>query len=194
MKTFGLTGGIGMGKSAASDLLREHKVPVIDTDILARQVVQPGQPALQQIRNSFGERVLSDTGELRRDVLAAKVFSDPASRLLLEQILHPPIRALWREQVRDWEHQGFPAAVVVIPLLFETGAENEFDATICVACSPSTQANRLSSRCWSPEQTRQRIQAQFSIDRKIAAADFVVWNEAGLDVLWFQLARIVGVR
>jgi dephospho-CoA kinase len=194
MKTFGLTGGIGMGKSVASDLLQKHNVPVIDTDVIARQVVQPGQPAFLRILDAFGPSVLSEAGELRRDVLAAKVFSDSTSRLLLEQIMHPPIRALWREQVREWGQQGQAAAVVVIPLLFETGAEKELDATICVACSAATQARRLSFRQWSAEQTRQRIQAQFPIDRKIASADFVVWNEAGLDVLWAQLARIVEKR
>jgi dephospho-CoA kinase len=194
LKTFGLTGGIGMGKSAASDLLRQRKVPTVDTDDLARQVVQPGQPALQQIRNAFGDEVLSQTGELRRDVLAAKVFSDPGSRLILEGILHPPIRFLWREQLSEWEKQGHPVVIVVIPLLFETGAEKELDATICVACSPATQVRRLAPRRWSGEQTRQRMDAQFSIDQKIAKADFVVWNEAGLDVLWAQIARIVEIR
>ena len=194
MITFGLTGGIAMGKSAASDLLQEHHIPVIDTDVLARRVVQPGQPALERIRELFGAEMLSEAGELRRDVLASRVFSDPDSRVLLEQILHPPIRALWRNQVHDWAQAGQRAAVVVIPLLFETGAEKELDATICVACSPATQARRLSTRRWSPGQTRQRLEAQFSIERKIAAADFVVWNEAGLDVLWAQLARIVATR
>ena len=183
-----------MGKSAASDLLQKHNVPVIDTDVLARQVVQPDQPAFLRILDAFGPGVLSGEGELRRDVLAAKVFSDSTSRRLLEQILHPPIRALWREQVCEWGQQGHAAAVVVIPLLFETGAEAELDATICVACSAATQAKRLASRQWSADQTRQRIQAQFPIERKIAGANFVVWNEAGLDVLWAQLARVIKPR
>jgi dephospho-CoA kinase len=183
-----------MGKSTASDLLRDRGVAVSDTDILARQVVEPGQPALQQILDTFGHDLLSQTGELRRDILAAKAFSDAASRLRLESILHPPIRALWREQIREWKKQGHPVAVVVIPLLFETGAEKELDSTICVACSAATQARRLACRRWSAEQTRQRIEAQLSIDLKIAKADFVIWNEAGLDVLWAQLARIVETR
>jgi len=183
-----------MGKTAASDLLQSHHIPVIDTDVLARRVVQPGQPALERIRDVFGPEMLSDTGELRRDVLAARVFSDPAARLLLEEILHPPIRALWRIQIHDWALAGQAAAVVVIPLLFETSAEKELDATICVACSPATQERRLSPRRWFLEQTRQRIEAQFPIERKIAAADFVVWNDAGLDVLWAQLARIIPTR
>ena len=183
-----------MGKSTASDLLRERNFQVIDTDILARQVVKPGQPALQQILDAFGNDLLSQSGELRRDVLAIKAFSDAASRLRLESILHPPIRALWREQVREWEKQGRPVAVVVIPLLFETGAEKELDSTICVACSAATQARRLASRQWSAEQTRQRMEAQFSIDQKIAKADYVIWNEAGFDVLWAQLARVIKPR
>jgi len=180
-----------MGKSAAAALLQQHGVPVIDTDQLARQVVSPGQPALAQIVHLFGSDMLSGSGELRRDALARRVFPDPVARRQLEELLHPLIRSLWRDQVAELEHLGHSKAVVVIPLLFETGAERELSSTICIACSLATQAQRLSLRGWTEDQVRQRLAAQFTIEKKMASAHFVVWNEAGLDVLWAQLARVI---
>jgi dephospho-CoA kinase len=98
---------------------------------------------------------------------------------------------LWRAQVETWRAEGHPLAVVVIPLLFETKAEAELDATICVACSPSTQQERVLARGWSPEQIEQRIRAQWPIAQKIARADYLVWTEAGLDVHAAQVERLL---
>jgi dephospho-CoA kinase len=180
-----------MGKSAAADLLKVHDIPVVDTDQLARQVVSPGQPALQEIFQVFGSEILSPSGELRRDVLANRVFTDAVARRQLEEILHPRIRAMWRDRFTRLGKEGHFLAVVVIPLLFETGAEKELDFTVCVACTEITQTQRLAERGWSVEQIRQRLGAQYSIEKKTSAANFVVWNEASLDVLWEQLARVV---
>src|ERR1035438_3822386 len=146
MKVVGLTGGVGMGKSASAQLLGSRGAAVVDTDDLARQVVEPGQPALAEVRETFGPGIVGPDGRLRRDELARRVFADAASRQRLEGILHPPIRALWRAQVETWCTAGRPLAVVVIPLLFETKAEAELDATICVACSATTQHHRLLDR------------------------------------------------
>src|SRR6185295_14888616 len=110
MKTFGLTGGIGMGKSAAAQLLQERGVPVVDTDLLARQVVEPGGPALQEIQRAFGGELVGPDGGLRRKELARVVFSDPTARQRLEAILHPRIRDLWRQQLQDWRTAGKPVA------------------------------------------------------------------------------------
>jgi dephospho-CoA kinase len=191
MKVLGLTGGIGMGKSTSARLFHARGVPVVDTDDLARQVVQPGQPALAEVLAAFGPQVAGPNGQLRRDELARRVFADPAARERLEAILHPPIRALWRAQVQTWRAEGRPLAVVVIPLLFETKAEAELDATVCVACSAATQHQRLLDRSWSPEQIEQRLQAQWPVERKIARADYVVWTEAGLDVHAAQIDRLL---
>jgi dephospho-CoA kinase len=193
MKLFGLTGGIGMGKSAAARILMLRGVVVEDTDELARNIVAPHQPALAEIQRAFGDEVISPEGILRRDVLARIVFSDPTARLKLEAITHPLIRSLWKEQVEKWRTMKMhKAACVVIPLLFETNAESEFDATICIACSPATQSSRLAIRGWGPEQSAQRIAAQWPIDKKIAKADYVVWNEGDLDILAAQLEMICG--
>ena len=191
MKVVGLTGGVGMGKSTAAQLLRSRGAAVVDTDDLARQVVEPGQPALAEVREAFGAEIVGPDGRLRRDELARRVFADPAARQRLEALLHPPIRALWRAQVETWRAEGRPLAVIVIPLLFETKAEAELDATICVACSAATQHQRLLARGWSPEHIEQRLQAQWLVETKMACADYVVWTEAGLDVHAMQIERIL---
>lgn len=195
-----------MGKSVAADYLRGFGLPVVDTDQIARDLVQPGQPALAEIRDRFGARVIGPNGHLRRDALAAIVFADDGQRKQLEAILHPRIRAAWHDQVRVWKAAALETAtdvsggreaavamagVVVIPLLFETGAQSEFAATICVACSAASQLDRLSARGWSREQTERRIQAQWPIERKLAAADYVVWAEGGVDLTRQQLERIL---
>jgi dephospho-CoA kinase len=194
MKVFGLTGGIGMGKSTAERLLRERGVQAIDTDALARQVVEPGQPALEEIKLAFGNEVVASDGRLRRETLAEMVFSNAEARQKLEHITHPRILELWRGQIERWRAEKFPLAVVVIPLLFETGAEGELDATVCVACSAATQRQRLLERSWTPEQIQQRNAAQWPVEKKIASSDFIVWSEGGLDVLAQQLDRILPGR
>ncbi len=191
MKLFGLTGGVGMGKTAAERLLRERGVPVVDTDLLARQVVEPGQPALDEIQRVFGPEVIDTDGQLRREELARLVFADLGARQQLEAITHPRIRGLWQAQVEAWRAKARPAAVVAIPLLFETKAETEFDSVICVGCTPQTQQRRLQERGWTTEQVRQRIAAQWPVEKKMALADHVLWNEGGLEVLATQLERIL---
>jgi dephospho-CoA kinase len=186
-----LTGGVGMGKSAAADILRSRGLTVIDTDVLARQIVEAGQPALAEIRAAFGETMIGQDGNLRRGELARLVFSDNAARERLERITHPRIRQLWKTQLDTWRTESRAVAVVVIPLLFETAAENEMSATVCIACSAGTQRDRLQQRGWTPEQCAQRVAAQWTIERKIARADFVVWTEGDLSVVGDQLARIL---
>jgi dephospho-CoA kinase len=191
MKLCGLTGGIGTGKSAAENLLRQRGVPVADTDQFARQIVEPGRPALREIQAIFGNEIIDPDGRLCRQELARRVFSDTVARRKLEAILHPPIRKLWMEQVQTWRIGGKPLAVVVIPLLFETNAESQFDATICLACSPASQRRRLLDRGWSPAEINLRLAAQWPVEMKMARAHFVVWTEGGLDLLSNQLDRIL---
>jgi dephospho-CoA kinase len=147
---------------------------------------------LKEIQREFGDAVIAADGQLRRDMLARIVFSDPAARQKLEAITHPRIKEMWSKQIEGWRAKQTPLACVVIPLLFETGAEKEFDATICVACSASTQLKRLQERGWSAEQISQRIAAQLPVEKKIAQATFVVWNEGSLEVLAAQLDIVLG--
>jgi len=182
MKVCGLTGGVGMGKSTAARFLRERGAQIVDTDELARQLVQPGQPALAEIQSAFGPRVISPDGQLRRDELAKIVFADSAARKQLEAILHPRIREQWLAQVETWRVEGRPLAVVVIPLLFETRAEPHFDKIVCAACSAAAQRERVLARGWTQEQIGQRIAAQMPVEQKIARADYVVWTDGALAI------------
>lgn len=193
MMLLGLTGGVGMGKSTVATLLRESlSLPVIDTDVIARELVEPGQDALREIKARWGDAVIGRDGRLLRGALAELVFADAAARQELEAILHPRIRQAWLAQAQLWRAQGCPAGVVVIPLLFETGAQNDLDRTLCIACSARTQLDRLRSRGWTVAQSAQRIAAQWPIDKKMALADYVVWNEGTLEIQRQQLERILG--
>jgi len=191
MKLCGLTGGVGMGKSTAAGFFLQHGVRIVDTDELARELVQPGQPALLEIQKQFGAGLLAADGQLKRDELARLVFADTGARKKLEAILHPRIRERWQEQVNAWRSENCAVAMVVIPLLFETNVETSFDKIICVACSPAGQHERLQGRGWPPEQIRGRIAAQMSIDQKIARAHHVLWTEGSLASHQQQVAKVM---
>lgn len=192
MHLIGLTGGIGMGKTAAAEILRRQGILICDTDEVARQVVEPGQPALAEIQKQFGPEYIGQDGRLRRDEMARRVFNNPEARKCLEAILHPRIRSAWLEEISRWRTRGVHCGVVVIPLLFETKAEVEFGKVLCVVCSAATQQKRLLARGWSATQAQERIQAQMPVEKKMALANYVIWSEGGLDVLQTQLHRVLG--
>jgi dephospho-CoA kinase len=191
MKLCGLTGGVGMGKSTAARFFQERGAQIVDTDELARELVQPGQAALAEIQDVFGPKMISPDGRLRRDELARTVFADSAERRKLEAILHPRIRERWLARIESWRKEDQKLAVVVIPLLFETRAESHFDRVICVACSADAQRDRLLARGWSDEQIRQRIDVQMPVDVKIARADFVVWTDGAPEAHAQQVESIL---
>jgi dephospho-CoA kinase len=191
VKLFGITGGVGMGKTTAGRLLRQRGVQVADTDEIAHQLTAPGQPALREIAEQFGSFFLSQDGRLDRARLAGAVFADAALRARLEAILHPRIRAAWRAEAEGWRADGKACGAVVIPLLFETEAERGFDAVICVACSESAQRQRLRQRGWTDDQIRQRLAAQWSAEMKMARSDFVVWSDMPQEATAAQLERVV---
>jgi len=191
MKLFGLTGGIGMGKTAAAEIFEEVGLPVIDTDSIARKVVEPGQPVLAALVARFGPELLGGQGQLQRKIFADLIFKDADARRDAEAIMHPAIRETWQRAVTCWKTQGRQAGVVVIPLLFETKAEGYFDFTLCVACSDSTQQLRLVTRQWSGEEISLRITSQMAIREKMQAADFVIWNEGTLTGLKEQLLQVL---
>lgn len=191
MKTLGLTGGVGMGKSTSAQLLQARGAAVVDTDDLARQVVAPGTPALREVQSAFGPDIVDAGGRLKREALARRVFADHHARKTLEAILHPRIRVLWQAQVETWRTEDRPLAVVVIPLLYETQAETAFDRILCVACSAATQRERLRARGWSDEQIQQRIAAQLPIEEKLLRSHYVIWTEGGMDVHARQLDQVL---
>ena len=177
MKLCGLTGGVGMGKSTAAGFFSELGARIVDTDELAHELVEPGQPALVEIQDEFGAGLIAANGRLRRDELARIVFSDGEARKKLEAILHPRIRDRWQKQVEIWRSENCRVAIVAIPLLFETGAEKDFDKIICVACSPAGQRERLRGRGWPVDQIKGRIASQLSAEQKMARSHYVIWTE-----------------
>lgn len=180
-----------MGKSTSAALLRERGLPLIDTDEVARAIVEPGEPALAEIRATFGESVIDPAGRLRRDMLAHIVFASESRRKELEAITHPRIRERWEKEVNEWRAAGKPVGVVVIPLLFETHAESAFDVVVCVGCSAATQEARLGRRGWSLEESRRRIAAQWPAEKKMALAHYVVWTEGDLEAHRLQWVKIL---
>jgi dephospho-CoA kinase len=183
-----------MGKSTAATILERRGAAICDTDVLARQVVEPGQHALKEIEQLFGPKVIGPEGALRRGAVAEIIFADSGKRRQLEAIVHPRIRLLWQSQVEAWHSEGRQLGVVVIPLLFETDAAADFQAIVCVACSAATQRQRLRSRGWTNEQIDSRIAAQWPIQNKMELSNFVVWTDASLAIHEAQLKRIVDTR
>jgi dephospho-CoA kinase len=193
MKLFGLTGGVGMGKSTAAGILSKRGFALIDTDEIARALVEPETAALEEIKSVFGARFVGPDGKLCRRKLAELAFSDAQARGQLESILHPRIRANWKEKVSEWRAAQLPFAAVVIPLLFETEVETEFDATIAVGCASKTQRERLSARGWNGIEIERRVASQLSSETKMARADFVIWSEGSLATHERQLDRILAL-
>ena len=192
-RVIGITGGVGMGKSTAAKLLREQGVPVVDSDDLARDVVAVGKPALAEVSKIFGAEFLDAQGQLDRGKLAAHIFGNDAERKKLEAIIHPRVRECWLLQMESWRAENVPLGVVVIPLLFEVGAEGEFDSVICVACTGNTQRERLRARGWDDAQIAARIAAQMDVSEKIERANQVVWTEGDVNLLREQLQSIFRV-
>jgi dephospho-CoA kinase len=188
MLVIGLTGGIGSGKTAVSDRFARHGAPVIDTDQLARELVEPGQPALAEIAARFGSECLDQTGHLQRGLLRERVFADPVGRRRLEAILHPRIRALARERIAGL---SAPYCLVVIPLLVETGMADLVDRVLVVTAPEAAQISRVMARDQVTEtQARRVLAAQASPAQRLALADDVVENADDLAALDRRVAAL----
>jgi len=169
-----LTGGIATGKSYVARRMRAAGVPIVDADVLAREVVAPGTPGLEAIVARFGAGVLGADGTLDRARLADIVFRDPAARRDLEAIVHPAVRAAI-DRFFEALLPSTPFGVADIPLLFETERAGEFDAVVVAACAPDLQIARVIARDGaSREQALQRLAAQLPIAEKVRRADYVI--------------------
>ena len=181
MLVVALTGGIGSGKSAVSRHLESLGVPVIDADRLAHRLVEPGSPALVEIQAAFGEHLVDGAGRLDRSALRLIVFDNPSERRRLEAILHPRIR---REMEAWLTRQRAPYAVLVIPLLFETGQNTLADRVLVVDCDPARQIERVIRRDGlSESQIRQILDAQVDRKTRLHGADDVIVNNGSLEDL-----------
>jgi dephospho-CoA kinase len=184
----GLTGGIASGKSLIADMFASRGIPVIDTDVIAREVVRPGRPALQEIARRFGNEVLDAAGRLDRRRLRKLVFADDAKRAVLESILHPRIRDA---AVRQSGEAGGAYQVIVVPLLAESPMRQFMDRVLVVDCSEETQLQRLLDRdAETEEQARRMIAAQASREERLGIADDVIDNNGTVADTARQVERL----
>ena len=175
----GLTGGIASGKSTVADMFAELGVPIIDTDVIAREIVQPGQPALDEIRARFGDEVFDAAGHLDRTAMRKRIFSDQVARIDLEAILHPRIG---EETRRRANNAAGPYQVIVVPLLVGSPLAQFVDRVVVVDCDEELQIQRLLSRdTETVEQARKILSAQASRKARLEIADDIISNDAGLD-------------
>ena len=188
----GLTGGIGSGKSEVARRLAEPGAELIDADVAARRVVEPGSPGLAQVAAAFGDEVLRPDGSLNRERLGEIVFADPGLRAKLNAIVHPLVRQ-WMEKAERAAVQADGDAIVVhdVPLLAESRGKAGFDAVIVVDVPPDLQLERLvSQRGMAADQARARIAAQASREQRLAVADIVIDNSGSLADLDRRVAEV----
>ena len=185
MLIIGLTGGIGSGKTVASDYLADKGIDVVDADRVAREIVAAGEPALDAIRRHFGEAVILPDGTLDRPALRARVFADPRQRAALEAITHPAIR----ERILQHLQAGSsPYILLVSPLLFETGQASFCQRTLVIDVDEATQRTRASSRDGvSAAQIDSIIAAQLPREERLKRADDIVVNHGEREDLFLQL-------
>ncbi len=176
LKLVGLTGGIGTGKSTVARMIRDLGVPVIDADVLARQVVEPGQPAYLEIKAAWPQ-VVNARGGIDRKKLAAHVFADPTERKRLEDITHPRIMQLVQDQSDQLFRKGFRLAFLDAALLVETGLHRRLGGLVLVTASESQQVTRVMARerC-TPSQARARMRAQLPMESKRRVATAIIDN------------------
>ncbi|WP_286740296.1 MULTISPECIES: dephospho-CoA kinase [Acinetobacter] len=184
----GLTGGIGSGKSAASQWFESQGIAIVDADIVAREVVDIGQPALQQIQQAFGDWVLLENGSLNRRALREHIFQSPEARKTLENITHPAIRTSIIQQLHAAQS---PYAILVSPLLFETNQHELTQHTLLIDAAIELQIQRASQRDGqNVEQIQKIIAAQMPREQKCAMADDIVLNDGELEHLYAHLTPL----
>ena len=194
MQVIGLTGGMGAGKSTVAGLFAEHGAHVIDADAIAREVVQPGEPALAAIAEEFGEDVLTDDGRLDRAAMADVVFADADRLRALEAITHPAIRSRIEDLLAAHaEAEDAEERVVVLdhPLLVESGLADELPVVVVVVAPEDLRVERLAAgRGIDPADARARMRSQASDEARAAAATHVVFNDGDLDQLALRVADV----
>jgi len=188
----GLTGGIATGKSTVSEVLRRLGAEIIDADVLAREVVEPGQPAFTAIVEEFGTAVLTAAGALDRKKLGAIVFAAPERRKRLEAITHPAIRDRFLTRVQTLAAQGFTGLVFFdAPVMIESGNYKNMDRLVVVATDEATQVERLRARDGADEaENRRRIASQMPVAEKAKLADYIIDNSGDREATVEQVRRV----
>jgi dephospho-CoA kinase len=191
-QVFGLTGGIGSGKSSVAALLRERGVPVVDADELAREVVVPGSDGLRQVVLAFGDEVLDESGQLDRKRLGALVFADVDARKRLNSLLHPLVRQLAQQRFSELAASGVTLAAYDVPLLFEVGLEQSLRPVVVVSADDAARLERVMARDGlGADQVRARMGAQLPLAAKRARADHVIDNDGPKAALGAQVDALL---
>lgn len=192
MRVIGLTGGIATGKSTVSNYLLSLGIPVIDADLISREVVEPGQPGLLKLLQKFGPEILTQDGQLNRPALAQKLFHNEAVRQQVNQLLHPLIYDTMFERVAAFQSQGEALVFLDIPLLFETQTKNLFDDIWLVYVPEPIQLERLMKRDQlSQEAAVARIASQLSIEKKRLLADVIIDNSGTIEATLVQVKSLL---
>lgn len=191
----GLTGGIATGKSTVSEVFREHGIPVVDADQLARKVVEPGRKAWKRIKTEFGEEVFHENGTLNREALGELIFNDVEKRRKLNKITHPEIHKEIMWAAIKYFLKGYQFIVMDLPLLFESGSMLEYlYKIIVVTCEEDLQLQRLMDRnSMSESRAKQRICAQMPLESKCEKAHFVVENSGTVEDTRQQVIKIISI-
>lgn len=188
----GLTGSIGTGKSTIAKRLEELGAPIVDADLIAREVVEPGKTAYQQIVAAFGEKILYEDGSLNRTVLGNIVFQDEVKRKQLNEIIHPEIRKEMLRQRDELVSQNVSCVIMDIPLLFESKLMSFVDKILVVSLDKEKQLSRILARDQQGrEEARKRIASQIPVSEKAAQADAVIDNNGSKEASFQQLENIL---
>lgn len=191
-KLIGLTGGIASGKSTVSKMLSQVGFPIVDADLIAHRLQQPGQPGFEKLVDQFGQAILTSAGELDRNRLGQLAFSDDQTRKRLNQVMQPLIRDTIMDQVANLKKTGVAAVILDAPLLFEQHYDDDCDLVVVVAVNRQTQLARLEQRDGYPEAAAQeRIDAQMPLKQKAALADIIIDNNGDQKQLQAQVAQLV---
>jgi dephospho-CoA kinase len=192
VKLVGLTGGIASGKSTVAKILERLGAAIVNADVLAREVVEPDQEAWKEIVDRFGPDVLQPDQTLDRQKLRTVIFNDPDARKKLEAIIHPRVRALAEQRIREHGAAGFAIVVYEVPLLFEAKIHEWLRPVILVACNVDTQRRRLEQRDQIDSAAAQKIiNAQMSLQEKRRLADYVIENNGSLSDLERQVREVL---
>ena len=190
----GLTGSIASGKSTVSEMLKTSGYPIIDADLVARLVVEPGSDTLAQIAQAFGPDVIREDGTMDRPKVGEIIFNDPASRKILNDIIHPAIRQEMLQQRQEYLAEGYKTIIMDIPLLFESRLQHLADKILVVSVTEENQFNRLVERNgFTEKEARARISSQLPMSVKEDGADAVIYNNGTLDETKWQLNRILDI-
>lgn len=192
MMKLGITGGIGCGKSAVCRLLEQNGIPIIHADLVARELMDTDEQIKSQVRQAVGNDVYQPDGKLDRKRLAEVIFNDEQAKNRINNIVHPHVIDYQKRELEKLQRSGkYKIAGVEAALIFEAGAEGQFDIIVVVAASEQTVLRRLRQRDGlSKQEIKQRIAAQMPLSEKIKRADIVIYNDGSLDELNHKVKRL----